>query len=308
MPGTFSVLDAGLPAFTGGESTEQKLDALCGYTFLLLENLRYILRNLSPENFNETELRDWVGRNIKAETIVSNTVITNELYSAYGAVADLVVDELRTDYTKAARYLAGNTAAIDFLHIYDENIDFITGTVKLDGSAPLTEQLHHGARYFWWTDASMTQMTSMEETAFPVVVYQYDELVKASFRFADVTEGGVTNKIPQLILGAGYGQPQHPERGRGCLRKNTHSLDLWFTDADGDEQGLYIGEDYTDIVGLRKPVSLDFSAWGDGTQDGAFTETLDGNVENAFTVGFDAQGRPALFTDGAGHETEVVWE
>ena len=53
MPSGFSALDTGFPAFTGGETLEQKVDVLYDYTFLLLENLRYILRNLSPENFND---------------------------------------------------------------------------------------------------------------------------------------------------------------------------------------------------------------------------------------------------------------
>ena len=128
MPTQFAALDNAFPAFAGGESTEQKVDALYDYVFLLLENLRYILRNLSPENFNEAEVEDWIGRNVRAQTVVSEAVVTNELYSRYGAIADLVVDELRTDYQKAARYLAGNTAALDFLHIHDEEIDFISGT------------------------------------------------------------------------------------------------------------------------------------------------------------------------------------
>lgn len=312
MPTQFATLDNGFPSFTGRESTEQKVDALYNYVFLLLENLRYILRNLSPENFNEAEMEEW-GDEIVANTIInnkiiSNTVITNELYSQYGAIADLVVDELRTDYQKAARYLAGNQSALDYLHIHDEEINFISGTVKISGGTPLTEQLHHGSRYFWWTDAARTQMTSMEPTPYPVVVYQYDELVKGTYRFDDVTEGSVTTKIPELVFGAGYGMQEDADRGKGFLRKNPNSFDLWLVNRFGVRQGLFIGDPtgggYTDIVGLRKPTELDFSGWDAGT----FTETMDGGMEATFSIDFDAQDRPVKFTDGDGHETVVTWE
>jgi hypothetical protein len=307
MPTQFAALDNGFPSFTGRESTEQKVDALYNYVFLLLENLRYILRNLSPENFNEAEMKDW-GNEIVTETVISNTVITNELYAEYGAIADLVVDELRTDYQKAARYLAGNTAALDYLHIHDEEIDFLTGTVKTENGAPLTEQLHHGSRCFWWTDAEHTRMTSLEPTAWPVTVYQYNELVKGTYRFEDVTEEGVTTKIPELVFGAGYGSSSDPDRGKGYLRKNRNSFDLWLLNRFGERQGIFIGDPagggYTDITGLRKTTEIDFSDW----DNGSFTETLDGEIVNSYAVEFDSQDRPVLITDGSGHETEIIWE
>ena len=310
MPTQFATLDNGFPSFTGRESTEQKVDALYNYVFLLLENLRYILRNLSTENFNEAEMEEW-GDEIVTNTIntiitnkiISNTVITNELYSQYGAIADLVVDELRTDYQKAARYLAGNQSAMDYLHIHDEEINFISGTVKTSGGTPLTEQLHHGSRYFWWTDSGMTQMTSERATLYPVTVYRYDELVKGTYRFDNVQEGGSTVKVPQLIFGAGYGNPADGDRGKGFIRKNTHSFDLWLLTNAGTRHGLFVGDCYTDIVGLRKTLTMDFSRW----DSGVFTETLDGDMGAEYSVTFDAQGRPVKITDGSGHETAVIW-
>ena len=301
MAGGLADIDTSFPSRNG--NTEQQISAVYDYLVMLLENLRYILRNLSPENFNEAETLDWIGKNIKAETIVSNTVITNELYADYGAIADLVVDELRTDYQKAARYLAGNTAAIDFLHIYDENIDFRTGTVKRENGVPLTEQLHHGSRYFWWREGR-TQMTSLEDTGDPVMVYQYDELLKGTLRFENYTSGGVTTKVPVFVLGAGYGNALDPAKGRGFLRKGTNSFDVWLHNNAGEDRGIFIGEQYTDIVGLRKTTEIDFSGW----DNGSFSETIDGNRLNSYGVTFDAQDRPVKITDAAGHETVVVWE
>ncbi|MBO7670380.1 MAG: hypothetical protein J6S60_07295 [Oscillospiraceae bacterium] len=304
MAGGLADLDNGFPARKG--SQEQQISAVYDYLVMLLENLRYILRNLSPENFNEKETLDWIGDKIQANHIVSNTIITNELYAEYGAIADLTVDELRTDYQKAARYLAGNTAALDFLYIHDEQIDFLTGTVHVEDDTPLTEQLHHRGRYFWWKDAEKTQMTSLEETPWPVTVYQYDELLKGTLRFEDYQPpgGGAVTKVPVFVLGAGYGNVHDPAKGRGFLRKGTNSFDVWLHNNAGEDRGLFIGEQYTDIVGLRKTTELDFSGW----DDGSFTEEIDGGIAAAYEVDFDAQDRPVKITDGAGHETVVIWE
>jgi hypothetical protein len=301
MPDSFFQADSMLPDLARYGDTEQKLAAVQNYLFLLLENLRYVLRNLTPENFNQTELADWVGRNVRAQTVVSNTVITNELYSEYGAIADLTVDRLRTDYVRARRFLDGDTSALDYLRIHDEVIEFVTA--ETDGAE--SAQLVVDGRAFYWTDGSMTQMTSERVTAYPVMVYVYEEDVKAAFRFEEVSHYGQTVKAPVLRLGAG------DEQGRNyaLLYKDTQGLRLLYNDADGKNIGMICGRTgYTDLYGLRRPTEIDFSGWGDGTQDGVFSETLDGDVVNSFDVEFDAQGRPVLFTDGTGHETAVTWE
>ena len=56
MPKDFLALDTNFPSFTGTETTEQKVDQLYNYTYMLLENLRYTLRNLDESNFNEAGL------------------------------------------------------------------------------------------------------------------------------------------------------------------------------------------------------------------------------------------------------------
>ena len=58
MPKDFLALDTNFPQFTGTETTDQKVDQLYNYTYMLLENLRYCLRNLDSRNFNEAGLRE----------------------------------------------------------------------------------------------------------------------------------------------------------------------------------------------------------------------------------------------------------
>ncbi len=303
MPGGLLEADTAFPDLSAEKTTDEKLNTVRDYLYMLLEALRWTLRNLSPENFNDREMEAYFDR-LKANVVVSNTVITNELYADYGAIADLTVDEVRTDYLRAQRFLAGDASPLDWLYVHDEEIDFVSSTVRLAAGEPLTEQLHHRGRYFWWTDETKTQMTSLEPTGDPVTVYQYDDLLKGSFRFADYRQGGTTTKIPTLIFGAGVGDESDPDLGRGFLRKDTDSLDLWYrTDPGGGavNNGVFIGN-YTDIVGLRKTAALDFSGW----DAGGFTETLDGGIVNRYSVAFSG-GVPVRITDAEGHITEVTW-
>lgn len=58
MPSSFLTADVSFPDLSGESSTEEKLNRLSNYLYLLLENLRYTLGNLGEENFNSTELEN----------------------------------------------------------------------------------------------------------------------------------------------------------------------------------------------------------------------------------------------------------
>lgn len=310
MPGSAFAADLQYPDLTRYESTEQKLAAVQDYLFLLLETLRYVLRNLSmEENFNQTELKGWVdGLDLEAKTVVAESVIVNELYGDFGDIADLTVNELRTDYQRAARYLAGNVASLDYLHVHDEEIGFITGVVRFDADTgeALTEQLHHGTRYFWWKDATHERMTSLEDTGLPVIVYQYAEQVKGRFSFVTETEGGQTYTVPVLKLG--YGSDAGGVNGTAKLVKHASGLEMSYVTGSGKQLGMWQrGEGWLDLKGLRKPTKLDFSHWDPVNGAGQFTETRDGGIESTYSVQFDQTGNPVKFIDDTGHETAVRW-
>ncbi|HCO62348.1 MAG TPA: hypothetical protein DIT49_02675, partial [Clostridiales bacterium] len=70
--------DSGLPNLSRYTTSEEKLRVLENYLLLLLENLRYTLRNLTPDNFNQQELSAWVDT-LRAGQVVAETIITREL-------------------------------------------------------------------------------------------------------------------------------------------------------------------------------------------------------------------------------------
>lgn len=157
---------------------------------------------------------------LHAGTVISNTVITNELYSSYGSISDLTVNKLRTDYAKATKFLNSDTSDINYINIHDETISFITATA---GSG--TEQLTDGDRVFYWTDDTHTQMTSENTTAYPVYIYNYSETVKAKIAFKTITlSGGEETVAPVLTLGAGDGVL--PDSAKAIIYKGQHGLEI----------------------------------------------------------------------------------
>ena len=56
MPSDILSADTGFPTFTSDMSTDQKIERVTNYLFMLLEQLRYTLSNLGVDNFNDTEL------------------------------------------------------------------------------------------------------------------------------------------------------------------------------------------------------------------------------------------------------------
>lgn len=256
MAGNFLSADMSMPDLDKYRTTDQKLRAIESYLFQLLESLRYTLRNLSMDNFNQHDLQGWVDKleagTVIAQTVVSQTIITNELYSDYGNIADLTVDELRTDYKRAQRYLAGDTSDLDYIHAHDDRISFITA--ETDGSRE--EQLVVNGRAFYWKDASCTQMTSEKVTEWPVMVYVYTEKEKGSFAFQPtVGPDGNTITFPTITLGVGSGEG---DNAKAVIRKHYSGLDIVYRTSAGVDAGLYFRDDgFVDVTQRRANVSVD---------------------------------------------------
>lgn len=253
MPGNFLQFDTGFPQESG--NLKEDVSGMRNYLYMLLEQLRYTLGNLSQDNFNETDFSKIIdqikAKLITTETIISNTVITNELYASFGSIADLTVDKLRTDWKRAKNYLTGDTSAIDYISIHDEEITFITATT--DGTAK--EQLTNGTRLFYWTSADHTQMTCAKKTDWPVYVYKYNELVKGSFHFGRITlQDETITAMPVLELGAGTGDGSV---GKATIKKREDGLDITYKATNGETGGIYLRDDgFVDATHRRASVEI----------------------------------------------------
>lgn len=300
MPNAFMSLDSGFPVFTGTESTEEKLGRIHNYLYMLLEHLRYILRNLGMENFNTAELQkleEAIADTLEVETVISDTVITGELYADYGAIAALTVWKLRTDYLRAYRYLSGDTSQLDYVSIHDEQIDLITAVT--DGSQH--QQLEMDGQRFYWLDESRSRMSCMQVSPWPVEVYVYEELTKLSLRFQSIQlQNGDSTVMPVLVLGAG----DENGNSRAWLYKEADGLCLRYVTSAGESLSIRMGDGgFVDILQQRRPLSYDFSH----LSDGYFVETIEGGSRFVYQLETDENGEITRIIHQDGHETEVLW-
>lgn len=291
MPDRMHALETGLPSFHGYESTEEKVDAIQNSLFMLMEELRYLLRHLDADNFSDEGMQELAesvaeaaGGSISGGTVDPET-LPEALYSKYGLTADLEAYRLRTDWQRASNYLRGDRSDLNYIRILDGQIDLVTDTV----TQPVTsKQLQRDGQHCWWTDETKTAMGT-EETDYPVMVYAYTESVAASFRFERPLGG---DDLPVLTLGS------------GALFRDRDGLTLRYTNGEEKTVSLLLSEDgYVDADKMRRPTAYDFRS----IADGVIRETVDGNITVSYAVEKDALGRIVLLTTADGHETAVRW-
>lgn len=249
-----------------------------------------------------------------------------------GGSQDVVADTATIDRFRSSRriplYLAANTQDDNYVTIVEDAYQLIAGvydatlsgsyldangnTVSTTGTTQAQNQ--YGVPLFWATNPSASGVsigadgypyldgvripTVTENTGFPVIVYTYNEKIKATFTLQVNAQTG--DYEPHWVFGEG----DQNGYNKGTLAKMSDGMSLLLSAQDGDSVGLNAGYDgYLDLYGLRRPTAIDFSAWNSGL----VTETLDGNVTNSFAVEFDANGQPIKFTTSDGHETVVSW-
>ena len=239
---------------------------------------------------------------------ITGQMVADAIYSVMGEFANLKVDRLSTS-RRIVRYLASDKSDDNFVRIEEERMEFVTGTT--DGSSEQAKS-PNGDLLYWEADTSTCTLgddgypylesgervfMTTKETDWPVKVYVYEEQVKRCIAFAEIDE----TYIPVDIIGAG----DQTGYNRGMIYKDTDEFTIAFIPSGGQAIGVKMGNDgYVDIVGLRKPLRLDFSNW----DSGSFIENLDGIIDDiVYNVSFDEQGRPVMITDEVGHETEIVW-
>jgi phage minor structural protein len=226
--------------------------------------------------------------------LISQSVIAQTLYAEKGNIAELTVDMLDTS-AKVQNYLLKDTdllaslAVVNYIKVYEQNIEFITGEVKYEGETPLTEQaVDRFNKPLYWVDDTYKAVTYTENDK-PVMVYQYDELVKMKMSFERDTD--TLEYSPKITLGAGTGNMTYPDRGKGFIYKDTEGLLLKYIKADGTEVFLKLGEDGNlqshDMLSALDFYSNGFTATYGGSEVGyRWTKDVQGRItqlENIYT-------------------------
>lgn len=172
MADRMHILDTGLPDFSRYSTTEDKLAALIEYLYMMIEELRYLLRHLDADNFASDSVD--VIQQITAVTAGAAAALPN-LYAQYGTTAALSVWRLRTDWKRARNCQREDRRDITYIDIYDDEIDLITERV----AEPVrTEQLKRDGAYLWWSDGTQKTMVT-SQSQWPVMVYVCEEKSRA---------------------------------------------------------------------------------------------------------------------------------
>lgn len=310
MPDRMHILDTGCPAFTGEESTEEKVTAIQNYLYMLMEELRYLLRHLDAENFTDAGLGELAegmtqaaqqdGKNPLNEFVfhtLSESLINND---------ELELDRLSTS-RRIRKYILSDTSDDNYLLVQNNYLRMITGTVT--GGSSTVQATNRNGRLLYWqkepvghnadgypTDAQGNQIyATTKATSWPVLTYVYTETVKGSVALQN--SGGVY--VPEITLGAGDGNGN----SRGFIWKDTDNLNIQLMNSEGDPVSIVLGDDgYVDVDKFRRATEMNFSGWSGGF----FTEELDGAISVNYFVEFDNQERPIRIYDQT-HSCDIVW-
>jgi hypothetical protein len=177
---------------------------------------------------------------LSSDVAVSNTVITESLYAENGAIARLTVDMLETS-NKVERYLNEDTSDMSFKRVYEQYDLYITASVKYDEyDNLLSEQLTtKDLNPVFWADETHTS-TTLSDTGYPVMVYQYDEVVKMQISFEADPETGYY--LPIIQLGQGDGVTELSSKA--FIRKGQTGIEMTYYESNtGNKRKLSISDD-----------------------------------------------------------------
>ena len=217
---------------------------------------------------------------------VSGQLSAEALYATLGDIARLRVDSLSTS-RRIPMYLASDMSDDNYIDIQEQHI-----TLRRAWTNGSVEQARDdfGALLYWEQDVAGATLGSdgypevdgarvfitTEETDWPVTVYKYESGDRLKVFFDEDNNYG-----PRMIWGEGASDGT--EKGRGFIEKLGLSFDIYNHGTDGVKRGIFMGNQYTDIVGERRLSKA--SASGDN-----LTLTFEGGVTKKLTFGKNASG------------------
>jgi len=161
------------------------------------------------------------------------TSVAGKMYQLNGTVWEYVSDATNYSYTTILQANAD---------VYNEvGLSSVLFAATHSDHIQLTDR--NGSAVYWIDDTHTG--TTLEVTEWPVYVYVYDELVKLEIYFDEVD--GV--QTPIMIWGAGVGNAEHPEYGRGFDFKDTIGRVMRYITSAGVVQDIRNGENGIEFLG-----------------------------------------------------------
>jgi hypothetical protein len=119
------------------------------------------------------------------------------------------------------------------------------------------------------------------------MVYSYDSGDRLKVFFDEYNNYG-----PRMVWGEGDGTSSG--KGRGYIEKLGLSFDIYNLGTDGVKRGIFMDNEFTDIVGQRRPTKIAFE--GDHC-----AVAFEGDIAIGYTFNRDSSGQIISVTDTNGH-------
>ncbi|MHB8061249.1 MAG: hypothetical protein ACYDG2_01240, partial [Ruminiclostridium sp.] len=159
--------------------------------------------------------------------VISNTIITQNLYAEMGNVARLTVNRLLSSNILDA------PEVMNYIDIRGQYITFIKG-VK-DTSKPQKQYKNEKDENLYWEDSTRTNM-STTVSDYPVMVYQYDTSERLKIYFDENTD----TFYPKIIWGEGNGTD---DQQKAFMYKDETGFSIDYIKDGGEKLSLKLGED-----------------------------------------------------------------
>lgn len=282
-----------LPTPQYGANTEETIKNLFGVVMKFRKELEYALYHLGDDNIISLDASKI--KNLEVGNLVTQTTVTQTLVADKGYIAELTVDQLDTS-DKVQNYLAGDTSDVNYIKIYDQYVEFITGVT--DGLSEEQAVNRFGDPVYWIDDTK--QGITYEDTGIPVMIYTYEEEIKMTMKFLMDTISGYY--VPVLQMGLGDGATE--VSGKSFIYKDNEGLKIqYFKQGSGDlieigltDEGLYFYP-YANGITLEQ---LDI-------YDDGFKVKWKGTDTKTYLTEFDSSGYISLITEvDTGQEIPVT--
>ena len=166
------------------------------------------------------------------DVTISNTFITQTLAAETAYIAQLTVDQLETS-TKVQNYLNNNTNDVNYIKIFEQYIQFITASTDGSGTEQVKDRRNNN---LYWLDDTY-KGTTTKVTDYPVLIYNYSELIKMQIMFENISG----TYVPKIILGVGDGTGANHAKAE--IYKGQTGLEInYFKSNTGDKRSVLIDD------------------------------------------------------------------
>ena len=222
-----------LPGVEEGRNQTETIQNLFDAYVKLRREVEFLLNNLDSTNVKTLDANVTRIKNLKAELVVTNTLITNFLYATEGRIARLTVDHLLSED------ILSGALQMNYVEIKDQYIRLIQAD-RRDDLPQVQYTAEDETTLLYWKDDTEAEMT-FDETAYPVMVYQYDRYIKREIGFSEVD--GLM--VPLDVFGVGTGTGNN---GKGRIFKDVDEFKVeYLHGSTGESIGLRMDND-----GMRK--------------------------------------------------------